>query len=188
MRSLGNLVCSLALGLLCGCATSSYGTGGNSLREIEMAHDDGRPADRPILPAGDFELLIKSEPNLQGYKLRRLRFLVAQPGRLVFHLYAHDPQGRPGKLIYTLSGDYSPSMTSNGKDGKWVVENLPDLPPLNGPIWVGVGLPDATSEGRLWVAQNDSGHVFQRDTEPGTALTSSIVRYTPMVRLVLQPE
>src|SRR5207245_1080592 len=118
-----------------------------------------------------------------------LRFMVAQPGRLQFHLYAHDAQsGRPGKLIYTLSGAYSASVTSAGGDGKWVVENLPELASQTGPIWIGVGVPDSGSEARVWAAQNDSGHVYQRDMEPQTALISSPVHYTPMVRLVLQPE
>lgn len=172
---------------LSSCATT-YGAQG-SVREIEMAHDDGRAGDRPILPSGDFELLVKNEPQLPSYRPLRLRFLVGQPGRLQFHLYEHDAKAnRPGKLLYTVSGAYSPAMTSSGKDGKWVVETLPELPAMNGPIWLGIGVPDSSSEARVWASQNDSGHVYQRDTEPGTALISTPVRYTPMVRLVLQTE
>ena len=191
MRSVKHLVGPLGLGAvlwLSACATSSAWTSGGTLREVEMAHDDGHPSERPILPSGDFELLIKEEPNLAAYRPVRLRFLVAQPGRLLFHLYETGPDGRPGKLIYTLSGVYSPAMTSNGSDGKWVVEALSGLPTLHGPIWLGVGVPDSSSEARVWAAQNDSGHVFQRDTEPQTALMSSPVHYTPMVRLVLEPQ
>lgn len=183
MRS---LIVPLSL-LFLGCATAGGNYAGPG-REIELAHDDGRPAERPILPQGNYELLLKSEPNIPAYRLLRLRFLVAQPGRLQFQIYDTSADGRPGRLLHRLERDYSAPWTSNGSDGKWVVENLPELPPAKGPIWVGVAVPDRTSEARVWAAQNDSGHVFQRDSEPQTAIQSAAVHYTPMVRLDIQPE
>lgn len=191
MRSMRAAVI-LALGLLVlplsGCATSNWSTSGSSIREVEMAYDDGHPKERPILPSGGFELLIKNEPNIPSYKLLRVRFLVAQPGRLVLHLYSTGKDGRPEKVLYTISGDYGAQLTSNGSDGKWVVEMLPaDLPPVQGTLWVGIGVPDPSSEARIWASRNDSEHVYQRDEEPQTALISAPVHYTPMVRVSLQP-
>lgn len=186
MRSL-SLIVALALS---GCAEAgSYGVGyGAGTREIELTHDDGKPAERPILPSGSYELLLKGEPNVPAYRLLRLRFLVAQPGRLQLQVYDTSPEGRPGRLLFRVERDYGAPWASNGTDGKWVVENIPALPPVKGPVWVGVGLPDGQSEARVWAAQNDSGHVFQRDVEPGTAIISAPVRYTPMVRLSIKPE
>lgn len=179
------VVCAVALG---GCATTSW-SGGATVREVEVAYDDGHPADRPILPSGGFELLMKDEPNIPSYRPLRLRFLVGQPGRLVIHLYNTGKDGRPAKLLYTIAGDYGPQLTSSGSDGKWVIENLPgDVPLVHGPLWVGIGVPDPSSEARVWATRNDSGQVYQRDEEPQTALISSPVHYTPMVRVVLQPE
>lgn len=174
--------------LLGACATTGGSYTNGAGREIELAHDDGRPSERPILPGGSYELLLKSEPNVPSYRLLRLRFLVAQPGRLQLHVYDTSSEGRPGRLLYRVERDYGAPWTSNGNDGKWVVENLPELPPVKGPVWVGVGVPDQSSEARVWAAQNDSGHVFQRDAEPGTAIISAPVHYTPMVRLAIQPE
>ncbi|MCS6912933.1 MAG: hypothetical protein RMK29_05015 [Myxococcales bacterium] len=170
------------------CATTGGAPTVGAVREIEMAHDDGRPAERPILPASSFELLIKNEPNMPSFRPVRLRFMVAQPGRIQFQLYDTNEEGRPGRLLYRIERDYGPALTSNGTDGKWVIETLPPLPPMRGPVWVGVAVPEAGGEARLWAAKNDSGRVFQRDVEPQTALISSPVPYTPLVRLVVQPD
>lgn len=172
--------------LLAGGCTTRYV--GNSPRELELAHDDGRPAQRPVLPVSSYELLLKQEPNLPAYRLLRLRFLVAQPGRLVLNVYDNGPTGKPGKLLHSIDRSYGAEVTSNGSDGKWVVETLPELPLQRGPLWVGLGVSDITSEARVWASSNDSGAVFQRDTQEQTAIMSTPVHYTPMVRLAVQPE
>lgn len=187
MRSLKPLGLCLCLYLLCGCATGSQALSG--ARELELIYDDGQPRERPILPSNsNFELLMKNEPNVPKACPRRLRFLVAQPGRLLFHLYDTGPDGRPWHVLYTIDQTYGPEMASSGSDGKWVVENLPELPCPSGPLWVGISLPDGRSEARLWASERDSGHVFQRDAEPQTAIVSAPVHYTPMVHLLLRPE
>lgn len=188
MRSVKKSLRLLFVGALAlaGCPGNSYTK--NAPRELELAHDDGRPAQRPLLPVTGYELLIKEEPNLTAYRPLRLRFLVAQPGRLIFNLYENGATGKPGKLLYTLDRTYSAELTSNGSDGKWVVETLPTLPPQRGPVWVGVGVSDLTSEARVWAAGNESGAVFQRDTQEQTAIMSTPIRFTPMVRLAIQPD
>lgn len=173
--------------LLAGCAAGSNYVG-NAPRELELTLDDGHPAQRPVLPVSSYELLIKAEPNLPKFKPVRVRFLVAQPGRLVFNLYDTEGTGKPGKLLASIDRNYGPELTSNGNDGKWVVERLPELPAQKGTLWLGVGVSDVASEGRVWAAANDSGGVYQRDQQPGTALISAAVHYTPMVRLAVQPE
>lgn len=173
-----------------GCA-SSQRTGDRSQlqSELELAFDDGQPAERPLLPGGDGEWLIRFEPTLPAYKPQRLRLLVAQPGKIRFALYRNDESGRPGAKLTSLERTYEVNHTSSGLDGKWVLEPVVDLPIQSGPLWLGVSVPttDPTAA-RLWASRKESGQVFQRDSEPGTALQSTRLPMTPMVRLLVSAE
>lgn len=186
-RRVATVAAALLGALLSTAGCAATGPALVASREMELTYDDGHPSQQPILPPGNFELLMKAEPNLPSYRPLRLRFLLAQPGRLVLHLYESGADGRPGKLLYTVDREYPPDLCSGASDGKSIIENLPELPDLHGPAFVGIGLSDPASGARLWVTDNDSGHVYQRDQEPGTALLSSTVHYTPMVRLVIAP-
>ncbi len=44
----------------------------------------------------------------------------------------------PGDAIRTLTRDLAKEDLSDGKDGRWVVEDLVDMKPLKGIVWVGV--------------------------------------------------
>ena len=158
--------------------------------ELELAYDDGQPAERPMLAGADFEWLIKFEPNLPAYSPRRLRLLVAQPGELRLYLYRHDEaSGRPGARLGAVERTYDASFTSSGRDGKWVSEPLSGVPVQTGPVWVGISVPKPDSgAARLWASKNESLQVYQRDAEPTTALQSGRLPVTPMVRLLVLPE
>lgn len=163
--------------------------------ELELAYDEGPPVERPLLPPASFEWLIKFEPNLPAYRPLRLRLLVAQPGALHIVLYQADAEGRPSTPLRTLDRDYAPELTSNGRDGKWLLESLSDVPLQTGPLFVGISVPAPGNDAaRLWAAEKPSGsgtpapaHVFQRDAEPATALQSSQLPLVPLVRLALVP-
>ncbi len=173
-----------------GCASSQRSGDRSQLQsELELAFDDGQPAERPLLPGGDGEWLIRFEPTLPAYKPQRLRLLIAQPGKIRMTLYRHDESGRPGTKITSLERTYEVNHTSSGLDGKWVLEPILDAPTQVGPLWVGVSVPttDPTAA-RLWASRKESGQVFQRDGEPGTALQSTKLPMTPMVRLLVSAE
>lgn len=163
--------------------------------ELELAYDEGPPVERPLLPPASFEWLIKFEPNLPAYQPLRLRLLVAQPGALHIVLYQADAEGRPSTPLRALDRDYAPELTSNGKDGKWLLESLSDVPLQTGPLFVGISVPAPGNDAaRLWAAEKPSSsgtqapaHVFQRDAEPATALQSSQLPLVPLVRLALVP-
>ncbi|MFO0573564.1 MAG: hypothetical protein U1A78_06180 [Polyangia bacterium] len=173
-----------------GCAGLSGGSTATALKtELELAHDDGQPAERPVLGTPEFEWLLRFDPSLPSYRASRLRLLVAQPGKLRLALYRHDEAtGRPGQQVALLERSYDFSLTSGGRDGKWVLEPIPQAPTLSGPVWVGLSVPQAEAGARLWASRRESEHAFQRDAEPGTALQSSRLPVTPMVRLLVEPQ
>lgn len=185
------LLSSVLLGSLglAGCAGTQKQKGAAAVTELELTYDDGKPAERPMLATPELEWLVKFDPSLPAYKPQRLRFLLAQPGTLRFALYRHDEAGRPGALLTTLEKTYDAGHSSSGRDGKWVSEPLPGMETLTGALWLGISVKAADSEAaRLWASKNESAQVYQRDSEPGTALQSGRLPVTPMLRLMVTPE
>ena len=173
-----------------GCAASQRATDRSQLQsELELAFDDGQPSERPLLPGADGEWLMRFEPTLPAFKPQRIRLLIAQPGKLRLSLYRHDDNGRPGAKLTQLERTYEVNHTSSGLDGKWVLEPVLDVPVLTGPLWLGISVPASDpSAARLWTSRRESGQVFQRDAEPGTARQSTKLPMTPMVRLLVSAE
>lgn len=165
--------------------------------ELELAYDEGPPTDRPLLPPSQFEWLIKFEPNLPAYQTHHLRLLLAQPGALRLALYAVDSAGRPGDLLRALDRTYPPELTSNGQDGKWLIEPLRDLPRQTGALFVGISVPTpGPSAARVWTTATSPvpspggrapTQIYQRDAEAGTAQQSTRLPMVPVVRLALVP-
>ena len=174
-----------------GCATVQPAKEPPPSTELELAYDSGPASERPLLPPSSFEWLIRFDPGLPAYQPHRLRLLVAQPGPVRIALYAADANGRPGQALRTLDRIYSPEQTSNGQDGKWLLEPLYDLPRQAGPLFVGLSVPSpGPSAARLWATPVDPAapaRVFARDAEPTTALQSTRLPSVPMLRLALIP-
>ena len=112
--------------------------------------------------------------------------------RLITHLYATSPEGEPGAVLTVVERSFDAQLTSNGTDGKWVVEEL-SLPVQRAPIWIGIHNPGHAAETgrgddpRLWATSNDSGSVFQRDADPNTPRSATHIPRTPVVRLEVEP-
>ena len=172
-----------------GCATVQPVKEPPPSTEIELAYDAGPTSERPLLPPNRFEWLIKFDPGLPAYQPHRLRLLVAQPGAVRIAIYAADASGRPGQALRTLDRMYAPEQTSNGQDGKWLLEPLYDLPRQTGPLFVGLSVPTpGPNAARLWATAVDPAapaRVFARDAEPTTALQSTRLPSVPMLRLAL---
>ena len=66
----------------------------------------------------------------------------ALPGRgarqLEITIYDSTLLETPGEPIRKLTRDLAKEDLSDGKDGRWVVEDLVDMKPLKGVVWVGV--------------------------------------------------
>lgn len=189
---MSRLIRLVAAGLLfvAGCAGLSGGPNATSLQtELELAHDDGQPLERPVLGTPEFEWLLRFNPGLPSYRPGRLRFMVAQPGKLRLALYKHDEaSGRPGAQLAVLERTYDFGQTSGGRDGKWILEPVAAAPTMSGPVWVGISVPQVEGGARLWASRRESEHAFQRDAEPATALQSSRLPATPLVRLLVEPQ
>lgn len=186
-----SFVVGLALSAGLGCAGLQPAKEPPPTTELELAYDSGPASERPLLPQASFEWLIKFEPNLPAYQPHRLRLLLAQPGAMRLTLYAADAAGRPGETLRTLERTYTPEQTSNGKDGKWLLEPLFDLSRQTGAMFVGISVPNpGPSAARLWATTVEPGsppHAFARDAEPGTPLQSTRLATMPMLRLSLVP-
>lgn len=152
---------------------------------VEVCLDQGRASERPLTPSSTFEILMRIDPHVPAYVPRRIRFLLAQPGKIVFSVYAMTPDGRPGQTLLQISRSYGPNFTSSGKDGKWTVEPL-ELGPQKGPLWIGISGPGG-SDPRLWATSNNSGSVFQREADPTVPLSEMAIPRTPMLRLEVAP-
>ncbi len=183
MRGLAAAAAALAVAVGCAHAPSVVVEG----PQIEVALDEGKPDQRPLTPGQPFELLMRFDPKMAQYRARRLRFQLAQPGKLVFTVYAVDENGRPGRALKTIERDYGPDFAGGADEGKWVVEDLSSVPAMSGALFVGVYSPEKSGDARLWACSNDSGNVFARDTDPALPLSSSRVPRTPRLRVVVAP-
>jgi hypothetical protein len=154
---------------------------------VEVALDEGRPSERPLTPGQPFEILIRIDPKLPQYQLASMRFQLAQPGHLVFTLYAITGEGNVGAPLKTIDRTYGPEMISAGDDGKFVVEDLSDVPVQRGPIFLGIYNPEKEGDARLWATSNDSGAVFQREADPSVPLSQTRLKRTPVVRVRVRP-
>ena len=155
--------------------------------ELEVALDEGRPDQRPLTPGQAFEMLVRIDPKLAAFRLHQLRFQMAQPGRIVFSLYATDEAGRPGAVLKSIDHNYGPETISTADGGKWVIEDLTDVATQHGPIFVGLYSPEKHGDPRLWATSNDTGNTFQRDTDPATPLSSLKIPRTPRLRVTVVP-
>lgn len=181
----GGLAPLLFAAAVAGCASAPPVV--QSGAEVEVALDEGRASERPLTPSRTFEMLVRIDPKMPSYQAVRMRFLLAQPGRIVFAVYAVGEGGGPGATLKVIDRDYGPWLTSTADDGKWVVESLADLPVQTGPIFIGLSSPEKHSDPRLWASSNDSGQVFMREADPATPLSAMHIPRTPKLRVSVVP-
>jgi hypothetical protein len=164
---------------LAGCATAPTVIG----PLMELAHDEGRPVERPPTPGAQLEVLVRFDPKLPSYSLARLRFLLGQPGHLVFTFYTIRSDGMPGEAVATIDRSYGPEMIADNEPGeqRWVVEPLVDVKLTRGPFLVGIAAPERGTDPRLWATRNDSGAVYERELDGSLGR----VRTTPVLRIEL---
>jgi hypothetical protein len=151
---------------------------------LELTLDNGRASERPLTPQKSFEMLVRFAPLVPDYIPLRIRFLLAQPGHLVFTVYATTPEDLPGAELTRIERDYEPALVSNGSDGRWVIERLA-LPVQHAPLWIGI-YSRGEGDPRLWASSNDSHAVFVRDADPAARLSERLPR-TPVLRLEVAP-
>jgi hypothetical protein len=167
-----------------GCASSSTAVKGPS-RELVMAYDDGRATGSLAFPTETYESVVRFQLPEGQHKPLRLRFQAEAPGKLEINIYGSTLLETPGATLGTFTQELSAADLSDGRDGRWVVEDLGELQPLQGLVWVGVHETDGKPT--LWACSVTSGQAFMRDNNPQNPMGLIPTRRTPMLRLEIAP-
>jgi hypothetical protein len=178
------LVLPAVLVAVAGCGTAppvaSRGT-----RELVMAYDDARATGTLAFPSATYESVVRFQlPDGEHHPLR-LRFQAETAGKVQITIYDSTPLETPGDPIRTVDRDLAKADLSDGKDGRWVVEDLVDMKPIKGVVWVGVR--KSGGEPTIWASSVVSGQAFIRNNDPQNFMGLLPTKRTPMLRLEIEP-
>jgi hypothetical protein len=174
---------SLVLG---GCAGSSGAAqAGGSSRELIMAYDDARATGTLAFPSMTYESVVRFELPGGEHQPLRLRLQAGGEGRIEIVIYESTPLETPGEPLRTLALDLAKDDVSDGKDGRWIVQDLGGMKPIKGVVWVGVR--KAGGEPTLWASSVVSGQAFVRNNDRNNFMGLLPTKRTPMVRLEVVP-
>ena len=93
-------------------------------REIVMAYDDAHTTGTVAFPNETYESVVRFQLPDGEHKPLRLRFQAEAPGQLEITIYDSTVLETPGDAIHKVTRDLAKEDLSNGKDGRWVVEDL----------------------------------------------------------------
>lgn len=171
--------------LLAACAPALPPPGSAIPRELIFAHDDNRVTAGLRFPNLTYESIVRFELPTGKYRALRLRLMAETAGTIAITFYENSVLECPGEEIKVITRELVKEDLSTGKDGRWVVEDLRGLPPLDGVVWV--GLRKMGGEPAVWTSSVVSGQVYLRDRDPSHGLGLLPVKRTPMVRLEVMP-
>jgi hypothetical protein len=174
---------ALAAGLAAAAGCASTETVAGPARELVMAYDDARASGPLTFPSDTYESVVRFQLPDGEHRPLRLRFQAEAPGRLQIVIYDSTPLETPGSAIRTLTRELAKDDLSDGRDGRWVVEDLVDLKPLKGVVWVGVHR--LNGQPSIWASSVVSGQAFVRDNDPTNPMGLLPTKRTPMIRLEL---
>jgi hypothetical protein len=166
-----------------GCAGTQVS--GASQPCVLLAFDDGQPQGTIDFPTLAHESVVRFELPPGGHKLRRLWVQAAGAGTLHWFLYDQTPLEGPGTVLSEGTLVVSGEQVSNGRDGRWVTEDLSALPEREGVIWLGLRKSDGAPA--LAASRANGGQYFVRSHDPAAPLNLMPVRRTPLVRLEIAP-
>jgi hypothetical protein len=166
-----------------GCASSKT-AGSRGTRELVLAYDDSRATGTLAFPSQTYESVMRFEMPEGEHRPLRLRLQAEAAGKLEVTLYDNTLFEAPGEPIHTFVRDLEKADLSDGKDGRWVVENLVDLKPLKGVVWVGVK--KAGGDPTIWASGVVSGQAFIRNNDPQNLVGLLPTKRTPMIRLEVE--
>jgi hypothetical protein len=157
----------------------------HAAREVIMAYDDAHASGTMAFPNQQYESVVRFQLPDGEHKPLRLRFQAEAAGRLEITIYDSTILETPGEPLHKLTRDLAPEDLSNGKDGRWVVENLVDMKPVKGVIWVGFHMTGGTPT--IWASSVVSGQAFVRNNDPRSSMGLLPTKRTPMIRLEITP-
>jgi hypothetical protein len=150
-----------------------------------MAYDDARASGPVAFPTDSYESVVRFQLPDGEHQPLRLRLAAGAAGTLEISIYGSTLLETPGDAIHTRRREVSQPDLSDGKDGRWVVEDLGELKPLKGVVWVGVHRVGGTPS--IWASGVVSGQAFVRDNDPANPMGLLPTKHTPMIRLELAP-
>jgi hypothetical protein len=154
-------------------------------RELVMAYDDARASGTMAFPTQSYESVVRFQLPDGEHKPLRLRFQAEAAGQVEITIYDSTVLETPGDPIHKLVRDLAKEDLSDGKDGRWVVENLVDMKPVKGVIWIGVHKTGGTPT--IWASSVVSGQAFIRNNDPSNPMGLLPTKRTPMLRLEVAP-
>src|SRR5450432_588532 len=176
-------VVGLAALTLVGCGTTAVVSAGGPTRELVMAYDDARATGTLAFPSMTYESVLRfALPDGEHHPLR-LRLQAGSQGKLEVTISDRTVLETPGEALRTISCDLAKDDVSDGKDGRWVVQDLADMKPIKGVIWIGVR--KSGGEPTVWASSVVSGQAFVRNNDPNNFMGLLPTKRTPMVRLEL---
>jgi hypothetical protein len=181
----GSAMGILGLGLMvAGCAGAATVAGGPA-RELVISYDDAPTSGSVAFPTNTYESVTRFQLPDGEHRALRLRFQAEAEGSLEITIYASTLFESPGEAIHTFRREISKSDLSDGRDGRWVVEDLVDIQPLKGVVWVGIHRLAGTPS--IWASGLGSGQAFVRNNDPTNPMGLLPTKHTPMVCLELAP-
>jgi hypothetical protein len=168
-----------------GCASAPPPTGPRNPREVELTYDDGHPSGTMAFPTAGYEAVVRFQLPDGEHPPLRLRFQAEAPGQLEITIYDSTLFETPGDALYKVTRDLAKEDLSNGRDSRWVIEDLSEMKPIKGVVWIGFhkigGAPT------IWASSIVSGQAFVRNNDPSNPMSLLPTKRTPMLRLEIVP-
>jgi len=153
--------------------------------ELALAADEA-PADGQVaFPSPTYESVVRFDLPPGKHKLLRARVQVASAGTLRVSVYGATPLEGPADPIYEVVRVVEPADVSDGRDGRWVIEDLGQLAAQEGIVFLGVR--KEAGQPTLWSTGLDSGRAFMRNLDPQQVMGLAPVRRTPRARIDVTP-
>jgi hypothetical protein len=168
-----------------GACASTPRSPARSSRELVIGYDDNRPRDVIAFPTTTYEAVTRFDLPAGEHHPLRLRLQAAAQGALAITVYDSTPLEMPGDAILTVTRSLEADDVSDGKDGRWVVEELADTKPLSGVVWVGVH--KTGGEPTVWSSGAVSKQSFIRNNDPHNPMGLLPTKRGPMLRLEIAP-
>jgi hypothetical protein len=171
--------------LVIGCGTSGAIVTAGASRELVLAYDDAHPTGTIAFPTTTYESVLRFALPDGEHRPLRMRLQAGAEGKFEITIYDSTVLETPGEALQTVSCDIAKDDLSDGKDGRWVVQDLSGMKAMKGIIWVGVR--KSGGDPTLWASSVVSGQAFVRNNDPSNFMGLLPVKRTPLLRLELAP-
>jgi hypothetical protein len=183
MEPVRRIVLAWFLWLLPAACASAPATANHSTREVVIGYDDNRPKDVIAFPTATYESVTRFDLPAGSHHPLRLRLQAAAKGALAITVYDSTPLETPGEAILTVTRALDGDDVSDGRDGRWIVEEIANAKPFPGVVWIGVR--KTAGEPTLWSSGAVSSQSFIRNNDPQNPMGLLPTKRSPMLRLEL---